>query len=96
MLQDAEELPQPCPSCGGHIIADTYKEYLEVEEFTRHQLQIMKDIACILHVKRTVKSYWSKTAANIKQLSKATQVYFYVLLQPALTLRLLSDILLYC
>jgi len=28
-----------------------YKEYLEVEEFTRDQLQIMKDIACILLMK---------------------------------------------
>ncbi|KDR23505.1 histone-lysine N-methyltransferase SMYD3 [Zootermopsis nevadensis] len=43
--QDAEELPQPCPSCGDHIKADTYRDYLEVEEFTRHQLEIMKDIA---------------------------------------------------
>jgi hypothetical protein len=50
MLQVAENL-QPCPSCGGHVKADTYKEYLEVEEFTRFQLQTMKDIACILHVK---------------------------------------------
>jgi hypothetical protein len=56
MLQDREQLPHPCPSCGAYIKADTYKEYLEVEEFTRHQLQIMKDIACILPVKSTVKS----------------------------------------
>lgn len=42
--QDGEELPQPCSSCGEHIKVDTYKEYLEVEDFTRHQLQIMKDI----------------------------------------------------
>jgi hypothetical protein len=56
LLQDGEELPQPCSSCGEHVKAVTYKEYLEVEEFTRHQLQIMKDIACILHIKNTLKS----------------------------------------
>jgi hypothetical protein len=56
MLQDPEELPHLCHSCGGYIKADLYKEYLEVEEFTRHQLQNMKDIACILHMKRAVKS----------------------------------------
>ncbi|PNF32480.1 Histone-lysine N-methyltransferase SMYD3 [Cryptotermes secundus] len=43
--QDHEQLPQPCPSCGVYIKADTYKKYLEVEEFTRHHLQVMKDIA---------------------------------------------------
>jgi len=51
LLQGGEELPQPCSSCGEHLKVDTYKEYLEVEEFTRHQLQIMKDIACILRMK---------------------------------------------
>ncbi|KAJ9601497.1 hypothetical protein L9F63_000336 [Diploptera punctata] len=43
--QDVDEYPSPCPACGTHVKLDTYKEYLEVEEFTRHQLQVMKDIA---------------------------------------------------
>jgi hypothetical protein len=59
MLQEHEKLPQSCPTCGMYIKADTCKEYLEVEEFTKHQLQIMKDIACILPVKSTVKLWWN-------------------------------------
>ncbi|PSN32785.1 hypothetical protein C0J52_25743 [Blattella germanica] len=43
--QDIGDTPSPCPACGRNIKMDTYKEYLEVEEFTRLQLQIMKDIA---------------------------------------------------
>jgi hypothetical protein len=66
MLQDHEQLPQLCPSCGVYIKADTYKEYLEVEEFTRHQLQIMKDIACILPMKSTVKSWWNDIIMEIQ------------------------------
>jgi hypothetical protein len=66
MLQDPEDLLHRCPSCGGYLKADTYKEYLEVEEFTRQQLQIMKDIACILHMKRTVKLCWINTVLEIQ------------------------------
>jgi hypothetical protein len=66
MLQGSEALPQPCPSCGVHIKEDTYKEYLEVEEFTRHQLQIMKDVACILHMKSRLKSHWSNATIEIE------------------------------
>ncbi|KAJ4437509.1 hypothetical protein ANN_17654, partial [Periplaneta americana] len=43
--QDVGDLFQPCSCCGAHVKLDTYKEYLEVEEFTKHQLQNMKDIA---------------------------------------------------
>lgn len=45
---------------------DTYKEYLEVEEFTRHQLQTMKDIACILLMKNILKYYWSNITIPVQ------------------------------
>jgi hypothetical protein len=43
-----------------------YKEYLEVEEFTRHQLQIMKDIACILLMKNILCYCWSNVTIQVQ------------------------------
>ncbi|GLG97705.1 Histone-lysine N-methyltransferase SMYD3 [Gryllus bimaculatus] len=37
-----------CPSCGHNIKSETLKQYQELLDFTQQQLEVMKDIACIL------------------------------------------------
>lgn len=37
-----------CPTCKEHIKQDRIDQFLETTEFVHKQLQIMKDMACIL------------------------------------------------